>query len=311
MELLSDLDRVALQKPSTFSIGVFDGVHLGHRYLIGELKRSARDAGHLAGVVTFDRHPDELLAPERDIRYLTTLDEKIALLEQLRLDFVVALPFTTELAQTSARDFVALLVERLLMKQLWIGPDFALGRGRRGDAEYLQTLADEFGFGLHRLHPLTHSGAVVSSTAIRGLIGEGRVREAASLLGRYPCVSGTVAHGARRGHKLGFPTANLDVNDRLMIPAAGVYAARVHWESANHSGVVNIGTRPTFDELKENLLEAHILDFSGDLYGRHLRLEFIERLRPEERFPSPEALIAQMEKDTARARRVLENPDLE
>ncbi|MDH4207242.1 MAG: bifunctional riboflavin kinase/FAD synthetase [Anaerolineae bacterium] len=310
MELLTDLDQVALQKPSTFSIGVFDGVHLGHRYLIGELKQSAREAGRLTGVVTFDRHPDELLAPVRNIRYLTTLQEKVALLEELDLDFVVALPFTTKLAQTSARDFVALLVERLFMKQLWIGPDFALGRGRQGNAEYLRILADEFGFSLHRLQPLTRSGAVISSTAIRGLIREGRVREAASLLGRRPCVSGTVARGARRGHKLGFPTANLDIDDRLMIPAAGVYAARVHWESANHGGVVNIGTRPTFDDLKENLLEAHILDFSGDLYGRHLRVEFIERLRPEKRFPSPEALMAQMEKDTVRARRVLEDSDL-
>jgi riboflavin kinase/FMN adenylyltransferase len=310
MKLLRDLGPGALQEPSAFTIGVFDGVHLGHRYLIGELKRSARDAGQLAGVVTFDRHPYELLAPEKNIRYLTTLEEKITLLEELDLDFVVALPFTTKLAQTSARDFVALLVERLLMKQLWMGPDFALGCGRQGDANYLRILADEFGFSLHRLQPLTRSGVVVSSTAIRGLIGEGRVKEAAALLGRYPCVSGTVALGARRGHKLGFPTANLDVNDRLMIPAAGVYAARVRWESANHSGVINVGTRPTFDDVKDNLLEAHILDFSGDLYGRHLQVEFIERLRPEKRFPSPEALIAQIRKDAAQARRVLENPDL-
>jgi riboflavin kinase/FMN adenylyltransferase len=310
MELLRDLEGMALQQPSTISIGVFDGVHLGHRYLIGKLKQSARDAGHLAGLVTFDRHPDELLAPHKEIRYLTTLEEKVALLGELGLDFVVALAFTTEVAQTSARDFVSLLVERLRMRQLWIGPDFALGQGRQGDAQYLRTLADEFGFRLHRLQPLTRSGVVISSSAIRGLIGEGLVREAAALLGRYPCVSGLVARGAQRGHKLGFPTANLDIDDRLLIPATGVYAARVHWESANHGGVVNIGTRPTFEDLEEPLLEAYILDFSGDLYGRRLRVEFIERLRAEERFNNAESLIAQMEKDTAQARRVLEESEL-
>ncbi len=151
---------------------------------------------------------------------------------------------------------------------------------------------------------------MISSSSIRALIREGRVSEAASLLGRYPYVSGTVMRGAERGHKLGFPTANLNVDHRLVIPATGVYAARVHWDSMNHGSVVNIGTRPTFEDSTEPVLEAHLLDFAGDLYGQRLKVEFIERLRPEGRFESAEALVAQMKRDTAHARRVLEESEL-
>jgi riboflavin kinase/FMN adenylyltransferase len=309
MERLCDLEGFSLQGPSTISIGVFDGVHLGHRYLIEKLMESARRSGHLAGVVTFDRHPNELLVPHKQIRYLTTLEKKLDLLGELGLDFTVALPFTGELAETPARSFVSALVEHLQMRELWIGPDFALGRARQGDAHYLKSLTPELGFLLYHLEPLTRSGAVISSSSIRSLIREGRVREAAALLGRYPCVSGEVTYGAHRGHRLGFPTANVSVDDRLMIPATGVYAARVHWDSGNRGSVVNVGTRPTFENRTQPVVEAHILDFDGDLYGRQLEVEFVERLRPEERFENAEALIAQMKRDAIQARAVLDRAE--
>ena len=306
MKLLRDLADAALDTPSTVSIGVFDGVHLGHQYLIGRLIESAQDGGYLSGVVTFNRHPDELLAPHREIRYLTPVDEKLNLLGELGLDFVVALSFTSELSQITARDFVLSLLERLRMRELWIGPDFALGRGRQGDAEYLRTLAEELGFNLRALEALTRSGTVVSSSSIRALILEGRVDDASHLLGRHPSVSGMVVSGAHRGHKLGFPTANLAVDETRTVPASGVYAARIHWDSKNHRGVVNLGRRPTFEDRGPPVLEAHVLDFAGDLYGKQLRVEFIERLRPEQRFENAEALVAQMRMDVANARRVLQ-----
>jgi riboflavin kinase/FMN adenylyltransferase len=306
MKVMRSLSEGALDKPSNICIGVFDGVHLGHRYLAGKVLESARTSGHLSGVVTFDRRPSELLAPQREIRYLTTLEEKLDLLGELGVDFVAALPFTRQLADTTARDFITALVERLHMRELWTGPDFALGRGREGDADYIQNLADELGFENHRLQPLTHSGGVISSTRIRNLIREGRVADAADILGRYPSLKGEVVRGARRGHKLGFPTANVALDERLITPANGVYAARIVWDGVNHTGVVNIGQRPTFEDQVQITLEAHVLDFAGDLYGKNVQVEFVKRLRPEQRFESAEALIAQMETDVANTRVVLE-----
>ena len=310
MKLLRDLAQETLDRPSSISIGVFDGVHLGHRYLLRNLTESAQCAGHLSGVVTFDRHPDELLAPHREIRYLTTLEEKVDLLGELGLDFVVALPFTKDMAQTTSRDFVLALLKRLQMKELWVGPDFALGKGRQGDSTHLQTLAEELGYQLHLMPPLTDAGEVISSSSVRALIHEGRVSDAAQLLGRYPSIAGTVVHGARRGHKLGFPTANLSPNEMIVTPANGVYAARVAWDTTNHAGVVNVGRRPTFEDLSQTIIEAHVLDFAGDLYGKNVRVEFIERLRPEQRFESAEALISQMTKDVDNTRLALKELDL-
>jgi riboflavin kinase/FMN adenylyltransferase len=306
MRQLRELPQVPLDKPSAVSIGVFDGVHLGHRHLLGEMMASARKSGYLSGVVTFDRHPHELLAPHKQMRYLTTLEDKLHLLGETGLDFVVALPFTKELSQTTATDFVESLVDRLRMVELWTGPDFALGRDREGNRSYLTNLGEDLGFRLHRLEPVEHAGRVISSSSIRALLREGDVAEAATLLGRFPYVDGKVVKGARRGHTLGFPTANLDIDRNLLLPANGVYVARACWETANHAGVVNIGQRPTFDQESERTLEAHILDFSGDLYGQELRVEFIQRLRPEVRFESKEALIAQMESDVDRTRNVIE-----
>ena len=307
---MHSLAEEALGKPSHLSIGVFDGVHLGHRYLLGKVIESARVSGHLSGVVTFDRHPEELLAPHKDIRYLTTPAERLELLSDLGLDFVVALPFTSQLAETTARDFVLALLDHLQMKELWMGPDFALGRGREGDGDYLDSLGQELGFRTHRPEPFRHSGMVVSSSGIRALIREGRIADAAKWLGRYPAISGTVVHGARRGHQLGFPTANLAPDETLITPPHGVYAARVLWEDANHAGVVNVGKRPTFGQDGQTIVEAHILDFTGDLYGKNVRVEFVERLRPEQRFESVSALITQMETDVADTRLVLQKAEL-
>ena len=306
MRVIRDLVNVNLAKASALSIGVFDGVHVGHRYLVNRLMESAEDKGFLSGVVTFDLHPDSVLAPQKDIRYLTTLEEKLTLLGDLGLDFTVVLSFTKELAQTSGRDFILSIMHRLRMKELWIGPDFALGRNRQGDAAYLRALGKELGFRLEALQPLLDEGEMVSSTNIRALLREGRVTEASRLLGRYPALTGEVATGARRGQELGFPTANLTVDEKMMIPADGIYAARVRWGLANHQGVANIGVRPTFEDHGERIVEVHILDFSGDLYGQILEIDFVKRLRPERRFESPQQLIAQMKEDIAQTRHLFD-----
>jgi riboflavin kinase/FMN adenylyltransferase len=304
MRILRDLTDTPMERASALSIGVFDGVHLGHRYLIEKLMESAKSGALLSGVVTFHAHPDNVLIPERPIRYLTTLDEKMALLGELQLDFAVILSFTRELAQTSAQDFVASLIDRLGMKELWTGPDFALGRERQGDAAYLRVLGQELGFRVETPQPLLHQGKVISSSSIRALLREGQVMEASRLLGRYPTLTGKVVKGARRGQDLGFPTANLAVDEQLLIPRDGIYAVRVRWEATNHQGVVNIGTRPTFERDGERTVEAHVLNFAGDLYGRTLELAFVRRLRPERRFESAEALIGQMNDDVAQTRRL-------
>jgi riboflavin kinase/FMN adenylyltransferase len=265
---------------------------------------SAQSAGLLTGVVTFDSHPDELLAPQRHVRYLTTLTKKLNLLGGLGLDLVMALPFTSELAQTSARGFILSLVQRLHMRELWIGPDFALGRGREGNATYLSALGRELGFRLEALEPLTEGGEVISSSRIRALLREGKVTEASQLLGRYLSIEGQVVSGAKRGQRLGFPTANLAVDEKIMIPADGIYAVRVQWGATNHQGVVNVGVRPTFEDQAERIVEAHIIDFTGDLYGKTLEIRFIRRLRPEQRFDNADALVAQMRQDVTQTRRL-------
>lgn len=310
MKLIRDLADSVLEKPSALSIGVFDGVHLGHRYLIGELIQSARAGDLLAGVLTFDRHPDELLASDKDIRYLTTFEEKLELLSELGLDFVLALTFTRKLSETSPRDFVLSLLEHLRLRELWIGPDFALGRARQGNEAYLRDLGEELDFSLHALQPVTHQGRVISSSAIRALLREGKVGEASDLLGRYPSLRGEVVIGARRGHQLGFPTANLAVDERMVIPADGIYAVRAYWGTANHQAVVNVGLRPTFEDRLGRVVEAHILDFSGDLYGETLEVHFVKRLRPERRFESADALMAQMKEDVAETRRLFQELEL-
>ncbi len=302
MKIIHGLADTTLDEPCALSVGVFDGVHLGHRRLIDELMESAKRRHFVSGVVTFDAHPDNVLAPQKSIHYLTTLEERLTLLGELRLDFTLVLPFTEELAQTSARGFILSLMHRLCMRELWIGPDFALGRNRQGDAAYLRTLGQELGFRLEALQPVLHKGKVISSSNIRALLREGRVTEAIHLLGHYPTLTGKVVRGARRGKNLGFPTANLAVDEQMMIPANGIYAVRVRWGTTNHQGVVNIGVRPTFEDQGERIVEAHILDFAGDLYGQTLGIEFLERLRPERRFESAQALIAQMEEDVAQAR---------
>lgn len=304
MRVIYNLAQANVERDVTLTIGAFDGVHLGHQYLIKRLRQRAEETDSLSGAITFHPHPRAVLSPEEPTFYLTTPEERAALLEGLGLDLLVILPFTPKLARTSARDFVRSICDRLRVRELCVASDFALGHNREGDVAYLRQLGRQMGFAVRVIEPLRVGGEVVSSSRIRALVAKGRVGEAAELLGRYPSLAGRVVIGAHRGKRTGFPTANLALDERRVIPANGVYAVRVHIGASNQKGVANIGVRPTFDG-GERTVEAHILDFEGELYGAELRLEFIEHLRPERRFASVAQLVAQIKRDVGEAREIL------
>lgn len=305
MPIEEELARVPPQGEMVLTIGVFDGVHLGHSHLIRRVIERANQGGFRSGVVTFYPHPVAVLRPQTVVSYLNDLDERVELIKQVGVDAVIPVTFSQAVSQLTAREFVQLVVRHLRMKGLVIGPDFALGRGREGNATVLKSLGEEMGFALEVVPPLTQGQEIVSSTAIRDAIAQGDMSRAARLLGRPFSVSGAVVHGVGRGHALGFPTANLALDPQRALPPDGIYVTRAYVDERPHQSVTNIGVRPTFDG-GERTVEVFLLDFEGDLYGRHLKIELLERLRGEMRFSGVEELKAQIAKDVERARAILE-----
>ncbi len=292
-----ELARVAPGRPSAVTIGVFDGVHRGHQHLVGLLLERARRQG-LAGVaVTFNPHPRAVLRPGAAITYLTSLEERVELLQALGLDAVAVLAFTSELAQLSPREFLTLLCEELEMKLLVVGPDFALGRNREGSVDVLRSLGDALGFGLEVAPLLVEDGAKVGSSSVRQALAEGEVERVARLLGRPFALRGPVVVGARRGRGIGFPTANIALGLDRALPAFGVYVTRAYVRENAYASCTNIGVRPTFDAEPRPTVETYILDLDEDLYGQELRIDLLQRLRGELRFNSVDDLIAQIRRD--------------
>ena len=299
-----ELSRVSPKRHTALTIGVFDGVHLGHQLLVSKVKEKAAAANLDSVVVTFLHHPRLVLGRQSHITFITSIEERIRRLEGLGVSHVVALSFTHELARLSAREFVKLLMEYLKMRELVIGPDFALGKERSGNIASLQALGSELGFGIEVVPPLLYQGEVVSSTAIRGALARGEVNKMNKLLGRHFTLTGQVEKGDARGRTLGFPTANLIPNEEQALPADGVYACYAILGEQRYKAVLNIGVRPTFRGI-QRLVEVHILDFSGNIYGQELQVELIDRLRDEMKFPGPEELKSQMTKDVELARMLL------
>ena len=255
-------------------------------------------------VVTFEPHPLRLLAPDKAPLRLNTPEEKVRLLAASCIDLLVVLEFTQQLAEMPAEAFVReILVGKLGVHHLIVGYDYAFGRNRQGDTDFLAAQAKLHNFTLEVLAPIRAEQQAHSSTAIRNYLREGRVADAIKILGRNFTLDGEVVHGEGRGRKLGFPTANL-VTQKEILPRDGVYAVKVKWRDDDYDGVINIGRRPTFVDSAVTL-EIHLLDFQGDLYGERLRIYFVERLRDEQRFPSVEALQEAVVADIARAREVL------
>ena len=302
MLIEKELAEAEPQRETALTIGVFDGLHLGHQHLIEKLKQEATRDGLLSGVVTFRHHPRLVLLPEIDLTYLTSLSERIRLLGSLGAEVIVPLSFTPELAQLSAQEFVALLKRHLKMRALVIGPDFALGRGRKGDVSNLQALGEEFKFSVEVVPPMVLRGQVVSSTAIRQALSQGDIKKASELLGRRFRLAGQVAKGDERGKTLGFPTANIVPEPEQALPADGVYATLALLGQKVYRSVTNIGVRPTFGG-GQRLIEVHLLDFEGGkLYGQELEIELVERLRGEIGFTSVEELKTQMTRDVKQTR---------
>ncbi|MEW6033957.1 MAG: bifunctional riboflavin kinase/FAD synthetase [Chloroflexota bacterium] len=299
------LSKLTPERDTVLTIGVFDGVHLGHQFLIDTVKRRAAARRLLSGVITFECHPEEVLVPQCRLPWLSDTEERLEAIRGLGVDLVVALPFDREVAELGARQFLGLLQKHLRMKGLVVGPDFALGKGREGDVTALRALGSEMGFTVEPVPPFILDGGVVSSTAVRGAVARGDARKFRRLVGRYFTISGEVTRGAERGRKLGFPTANLVLDPSRAMPADGVYATWAYCGGKRYASVTNVGTRPTFGNGRR-LAEVHVLDYDGDLYGRRLKVELVEKLREEKRFDSVQGLAEQMRRDVERARAVLE-----
>ena len=290
------------------TIGNFDGVHLGHRRLVERLRAVAEPHAGTSVVITFDPHPMRVLRPELAPASICTRDEKLRRLEELGTDCVWEIPFDSELARWPAERFIeTLLVRGLQVRHVVAGPDSRFGRGRTGDAAMLRRFGEQAGFVVESVEQLRLDGLPVSSSRIRELVSaEGDVCGAGRLLGRFFRLIGPVVHGQHRGRTIGFPTANVDPVTELL-PAFGVYAAwaTVDGSSERLCAVVNVGEKPTFGML-DPTVEAHLLDFKGDLYGRQLSLDFVGRIREEKRFSGIDALVARIRSDVALARRLLD-----
>jgi riboflavin kinase/FMN adenylyltransferase len=299
----------AAERGAVIAIGNFDGVHLGHQAVIGEAGRIARADGASHAVLTFEPHPRRVFRPADPPFRLTPFRAKARVIETLGVDLLFTLHFDQGFARLGAEEFIeGVLVRHLGVRHVVVGFDFTFGQGRRGTAARLAAEGRSRGFGVAIVEPAKGpGGAVYSSTRIREHLVAGRPREAAALLGRFWEIEGRVERGDRRGHGIGFPTANLGLDDYLR-PAAGVYAVRAGIETEGrllwHDAVANLGWRPTFGG-SDLRLEVHIFDFAADLYGRHLRVALIEHLRPEQKFPGIDALKAQIAADAAQARGLL------
>lgn len=285
---------------SSVTIGVLDGVHVGHRALLARL-----DAGMTRTVLTFDPHPVEVLRPGTHPRLITTIEERLDLLDDEGVECVGVLDLA-EIKEQSPREFVeSVLVQRLGVSHLAVGEDFRFGKDRTGDVKMLAALGRELGFEVEVIDLVVDTGLAVSSSRIRGLIESGDVTPASTLLERWFTLTSTVIDGDKRGRGIGFPTANVRPPHRKVVPGTGVYSCFATVGGTRHDAAVNVGVRPTFGG-GELLIEAFILDFDDDIYGNDLTLEFVEYTRPELKFSGVDELVAQMHRDVAETRRVLE-----
>lgn len=290
---------------TALTIGNFDGVHLGHQHLVRFLIERASAMGLRAGAVTLYPDPVRVLRPQLPMQYLTSLEERLELLRDLGLDLVVPLTFTSELAETAPRAFVSILREELDMRLLVMGPDNAFGRNREGSPEAMAELGKELGFEIALMPaPLSSEQVTVSSTAIRNALAGGDLPAVEALLGRRYSLRGPVVHGDHRGRTLGFPTANIGVTADRALPAFGVYATWAFVGETRRQSASSIGVRPQFDG-EHPSVETFIFDFEEDLYDQTLRIELVQRLRPELKFESVEALVEQMHADVALSREIL------
>lgn len=307
MDILSSLEDLwPIFGPCALTLGNFDGVHLGHRELFRQLVKAARQLKCPSVVCTFNPHPLKFLAPDKAPPLLNTLNEKRRLIAASHIDYLIEIPFTDMFAAMSPEQFVDdILIAKFKVKALVIGYDYAFGKNRRGDAEFLKSYCTQKGFSVDVLQPVGDDGLPYSSTRIRNMISAGDVLGVVSLLGRQYNLEGRVVPGEQRGRKMGFPTANLET-DKELLPASGVYVVKVRHKLQEYGGVVNLGLRPTFGG-QHSTIEVHLLDFTGQLYDENLRIYFLERLRGEVKFSSVDELTDAIAADVLKARQILQS----
>jgi riboflavin kinase/FMN adenylyltransferase len=304
MEIEQELANIGPQGETLLTIGVFDGVHAGHRYLLETLQQQATEKNLLSGVVTFNPHPQLVLHPRNQLLWLSDPEDRVKSLQQLDINLVAVLTFTPEVARLSAQEFISLVKKHLRMRSIMVGPDFTLGRNQEGNIHLLRALGREMKFSVEVIPPYTINGEVVSSTLIRQALAQGDMEKVRRLMGHYFQIGGKIIASDRRGRILGFPTANLDIKPQQALPGNGIYATITQVDDKQFPSATNIGTRPTFGEGEKNV-ETHLLNYKGDLYGKEIRVEFMQKLRDEQRFPSSEELKAQIRKDIREVEAIL------
>ena len=286
------------------ALGNFDGLHRGHLKVVERVKRGAAEHGGIAMAMTFDPHPPRVVRPDKAPRLLMTGEQRLEALDRAGIHCVAVVRFTLELSHWDPETFVRIvLVEWLRVSEVWVGGNFLFGHKRRGNFTLLRTLGQRYGFRAEKIDPVRYKEFVVSSTRIRRLVAEGRIDEAAALLGHPYCLGGTIIEGRHRGREIGFPTANLQTANEL-VPPNGVYATTLTIDGVVHAGITNIGVNPTFGDSTTATIETHVLRYDGDLYGREVQLGFVQRLRDERRFDDVDGLKAQIEADRLSAERL-------
>lgn len=305
MQQHRSLEQLNIPAPTVLTIGKFNGLHLGHRYLLEQIVGRAHEIGGTSAALTFEPHPTLVLQREIERVYLASPAERLAIAEATGLEHLITLTFNDQLMRRTAEEFMRDIRARINLKELWVGPEFRLGYKAHGTVAVLETIGRELGFQVMPVQKLDVDGEPVSATRIRALLQAGQVARVPALLGRAFAVIGEVVHGDHRGRTIGFPTANVAVDPQFLLPADGVYACDVTLpDGVAYPAVTNVGVRPTFGTLTRTV-EAHLLNWSGDLYGQIIRVAFRERVRGEQKFSGIAELKAQIARDAETARNIL------
>ncbi|MBN1315342.1 MAG: bifunctional riboflavin kinase/FAD synthetase [Anaerolineales bacterium] len=317
MQHLHSLTEAKPDKPTCLTIGGFDGIHRGHQRVVRKMVETAREKGYRPAALGFFPLPKQVLGKPQPHYYLTSPEERARLFHILGVELVITHPFDEHVGATCAEDFVDLLVKFLDVKEIWVGPDFALGYKRQGNVSFLRAQGEKKGFLVNTVNFFRISdndrdeskGTIVSSTLIRKAVKDGRMQDARRMLGRPYRIPGCIVKGDGRGSKIGFPTANIGVWQDQALPARGVYAGVARLAGGCFKAAINIGVRPTVTAGEEMTVEAHLLDFSSDVYGQEITLDFLYRTRDEKKFSSLENLVARLEQDVVDTRRLISEQD--
>ena len=314
MKIYTDLDDITQPFDTPFiTIGNFDGAHLGHQMLFSEVVSKAYASNGTSIAITFAPHPLQVMRPEIGLKLISTCDQKRELIELANIDILIIIPFTRDFAAMTAEDFIdTILTSKLGVRELVVGYDYAFGKGRQGNLSFLTEQGSQKGFKVSVIEPYYVEDMLVSSTMVRQLVNEGRMRDVKKLLGRFYQIRGLVKVGKQRGGKLlGFPTANLQITAADLCPKHGVYVTQVIYEGKCYGGVLNIGRNPTFDDTHSISAETHIFDFNQDIYGKAIKINLLRYLRGEKKFNGPEELSSQICQDISQAKDVLRQAEKE